>query len=109
MPRSLKELNLIDNFLFGTLLTYPEFGNEFARILLQVIFGREFGKLKVVPEKVYFGDDTDKHGARLDVFLEEEALENEDITILDVEPESPSKEKDLSVLPKELSINNLCI
>ena len=33
---------------------------------------REFGKLTVIPQKVYGGTDTDKHGARLDVYLEEE-------------------------------------
>lgn len=66
--RKLKELNLIDDFLWGSVVTYPEIGEQFSRILLHTIFGRDFGKILVIPQKVYFGTDTDKHGARL-VFL----------------------------------------
>ena len=71
MKRKLEELNLMDDFLFGELLSYPQYGEEFARALLETIFGRRFGRLVVVPQKTYFGMDTDKHGARLDVFIEE--------------------------------------
>ncbi len=72
MRRKLEELNLIDDFLFGELLSYPKYGEEFARALLETIFGRRFGRLVVIPQKTYFGMDTDKHGARLDVFIEEQ-------------------------------------
>lgn len=72
MPRrKLEELNLLDDFLFGSMVTYPEIGEKFMRELLKVIFQRDFGKLKVIPQKVYYGSNTDKHGARLDVYLEE--------------------------------------
>lgn len=70
--RKLEELNLLDDFLFGSMVTHPEIGEKFMRELLRVIFQRDFGKLKVIPQKVYYGSDTDKHGARLDVYLEEE-------------------------------------
>ena len=70
--RKLQELNLLDDFLFNALLDYPQMGEKFGRELLRVIFQREFGKLTVIPQKVYGGTDTDKHGARLDVYLEEE-------------------------------------
>ena len=72
MRKTLKELNLLDDFLFGILLTYPEVGEKFSRALLQTIFQREFGKLTVIPQKIYYGSDTDQHGARLDVYMEEE-------------------------------------
>ncbi len=36
--RKLKDLNLIDNFLFGSVVTYPGIGEEFSRKLLQIIF-----------------------------------------------------------------------
>ena len=90
--RKLEELNLIDDFLFNKMISHPEFGEEFARDLIRIILGKEVGKLKVIPQKVYYGSDTDTHGARLDVYLEEtedDALEN--ATIYDVEPESDSK------------------
>jgi hypothetical protein len=72
MPRQLKDLNLLYDFLFNKMVSHPEFGEEFSRELLRILFGREFGKLQVVAQKVCYGSDTDTHGARLDVYLEEE-------------------------------------
>ena len=66
--RKLEELNLLDDFLFGSMVTHPEVGETFVREILKTIFGKDFGKLTVVPQKVYYGIDTDKHGARLDVY-----------------------------------------
>ena len=60
--KKLKELNLLDDFLFFKMLNYPEIGEEFSRELLKIIFGKSFEKLVVVPQKVYYGSDTDKHG-----------------------------------------------
>ena len=69
--RKLEELNLIDDFLFESLVCHPEFGEAFCRILLSILMQREIGKVKVVPQKVYPGSDTDRHGSRLDVYVEE--------------------------------------
>ena len=44
VKRTLKELNLLDDFLFNTVFSYPEIGEAFSRELLRVIFRREFGK-----------------------------------------------------------------
>ena len=103
--RKLKELNLLDDFLFFKMLSHPEFGEEFSRNLLKVIFGREFGNLKVIPQRVYYGSDTDKHGARLDVYLEEkfngdELLEN--VTLYDVETELKDNEESVKSLPRRV-------
>ena len=70
--KALSELNLMDNFLFGSVVTYPGIGEEFSRKLLKIIFGRDFGKLRITPQKVYYGSDTGLHGARLDVYIEED-------------------------------------
>ncbi len=53
--KKLEELNLVDDFLFGAVLSYPEIGEEFARKLLETVFERKFGKLTVIPQKVYYG------------------------------------------------------
>lgn len=50
--RKLKDLNLLDDFLFGTMMTYPDIGEQFIREILQIIFGKKFGKLDVKPQKV---------------------------------------------------------
>lgn len=69
--RKLEELNLLDDFLFGKMLTYPGIGEVFMRELLRIIFNRSFDRLTVIPQKVYYGSDTDKHGARLDVYMKD--------------------------------------
>lgn len=66
----LEDMNLLENFLFESVLSYAEIGERFGRKLLEIIFGRPFGTLKVFPQKVYPGSDTNLHGARLDVYFE---------------------------------------
>ena len=99
--RKLEELNLLDDFLFGTMVTYPVIGEKFVRELLQTIFDREFGKLTMVPQKVYYGSNTDKHGARLDVYVEEEA-EGETDAAYDVEPDQNNGEEEVKALPRRV-------
>ena len=102
MPtRKLEELNLLDDFLFGTMVTYPVIGEKFVRELLQTIFDREFGKLTMVPQKVYYGSNTDKHGARLDVYVEEETEEETDAAY-DVEPDQNNGEEEVKALPRRV-------
>lgn len=103
--RKLKELNLIDNFLFGSVVSYPGIGEEFSRKLLKTIFQRDFEHLKVIPQKVYYGSDTDLHGARLDVYLEETLSDNEIMelaTIYDIEPDKHSDSEAVKALPRRM-------
>ena len=104
VKRKLEELNLLDNFLFGSMVTHPELGESFVRELLQIIFNRQFGKLIVVPQKVYYGTDTDIHGARLDVYLEE-SLSDTDMgnsVVYDLEPDKNSDIKAVEALPRRV-------
>lgn len=100
--KKLEDMNLLDDFLFFKMLNHPGFGEEFSRELLKTIFGKEFGRLSVVPQKVYYGTDIDKHGARLDVYLEEniDKTSLEDATIYDIEPETKVGKK--SELPQRV-------
>ena len=103
--RNLKELNLLDDFLFGSMVNYPGIGEEFSRELLKIIFQKDFGKLTVVPQKIYYGSDTDKHGARLDVYLEEDLSETNlspKATVYDIEPDTKDAQKYISALPKRV-------
>lgn len=100
-----EDMNLMDDFLFNAIMSYPGIGEQFGRELLKIIFKRDFGKLTVLPQREYYGTNTEQHGARLDVLLEEEldgadALEN--VTVYDVEPEQNSKEKFVKVLPRRV-------
>lgn len=101
--KKLEELNLLDDFLFFTMVNDPDVGEEFVRNLLRVVFNRNFGKLKVIPQKVYYGNDTDKHGARLDVYLEETVDEKEllaNATIFDIEAEQNDRLEHIKSLPR---------
>lgn len=100
--RKLEELNLLDDFLFYKMVSHPEFGEEFTRELLRIILGKEVGKLQVIPQKIYYGSNTDIHGARLDVYLEETEETLENATIYDLEPEGESKEEDLKSLARRV-------
>lgn len=69
--RRLEDLNLIDNFLFQEMLSQDEDGEEFARILLSTILGKQIRKVKITPQKNILGIDTNKHGIRLDAYIED--------------------------------------
>lgn len=98
--KALEVMNLLDDFLFYTMVNYPGIGEEFSREILSTIFNRKFGRLKVMPQKVYYGLDVGYHGARLDVVLDEDISEIEKGGVYDLEPEQ--KEKDVKDLPKRV-------
>lgn len=50
MKRKLEELNLLDDFLFGTLISHPVYGERFANILIKSFLNREMNILKIVPQ-----------------------------------------------------------
>ncbi|MCD7957656.1 MAG: hypothetical protein LUG93_18295 [Lachnospiraceae bacterium] len=103
MKKKLEELNLTDNFLFGSMVERKGTGEEFVRALLEVIFGRKFGEIRIVPQKVYSGADTDLHGVRLDVYVETEPDGDEDgppkASVYDVEPEQNDSKAAVQGLP----------
>ncbi len=102
--KKLAEMNLLDDFLFGSVVTYPEIGERFVKILLKTIFGREFKRLSVTAQKVFYGADTNRHGARLDVYLEpEEGGEFEEwAAVYDIEPDQNDKAADIRALPRRM-------
>jgi len=109
VKQKLDELHLIDDFLFFQMMNHPKYGPKFSRLLLRLILGRDVGKLHVIPQKEYYGEDTDLHGARLDVYLEEEEpdflLDFEDEGVPSVYDLEPEKKKDLESkdnLPKRV-------
>lgn len=103
--RTLEELNLLDDFLLTSLINHPQYGESFSRLLLKIIFGKEFNKLKIITQKVYYGSDTTLHGTRLDVYLEEEITDSETLelaTIYDVEADQNDDFEAIRALPKRV-------
>lgn len=68
--KTLKELNIIDNFLFGKLVTEVETKDVFCRKLVEIILGHKIHNIRIEAEKVFYGINTNFRGARLDVVIE---------------------------------------
>lgn len=51
--KRLEDMNLLDDFLFNAVMTFPGIGERFCRLLLQVVLGREIGRLLIVKYKLY--------------------------------------------------------
>ena len=102
--KRLAEMGLLDDFLFGAMVTYPGIGEQFVRMLLKIIFGREFKYLSVTAQKVFYGADTNLHGARLDVYLEPEIEDNPEgkATVYDMEPDRRDSAEDKRALPRRM-------
>ena len=95
--RKLEELNLMDDFLLNQIMSDANYGEEFARILLGIIFQREIGHLSIIPQKVQYGLETDCHGIRLDVYLDEN-----EAGIFDVEADQNVSLRIRDSLPKRV-------
>lgn len=104
VSRKLEKMNLLDDFLFGAVVTYPEIGERFVKSLLKTIFGREFKHLSVTAQKVLYGADRNLHGARLDVYLEPEAAEEPEgrADVYDIEPDRKDTPADIRALPRRV-------
>ena len=102
-------MNLTDDFLINCyylqlygitinrVMSDATYGEEFAKILLGTIFHREIGPLVVIPQKVEYGIETECHGIRLDVYMEEK-----DAGIFDMEADRNWSLKDRQSLPKRV-------
>ena len=93
--KPLEQMNIVDDFLAGSLIGHKEYGEAASRYILSCILNRKIGKLNVVTQKFLIGDNPERHGIRLDVYLDEE-----DGEIFDVEPDKNNNAKDIAALPK---------
>ena len=102
--KTLEELDLLDDFLFNAMLTYPDTGEAFIRKLLETLFDRKFPHLKIHPQKTFIGLNTGLRGARLDVYIEEDGsvqIHDEAIpTVYDVEPDHNKDAAQTKAFPK---------
>ena len=102
--KPLEKMNLLDDFLFNAMVSYPEQGEEFVRKILKILFERDFTDLKVISQKSYGGRNNKLHGARLDVYVEEDGSVETDAkdgsTIYDLEPDRNNKAEAIASFPK---------
>ena len=96
--RTLQNLNLIDNFLFFTLVDHEQYGRVVVRTILETVLQREVRIGKITSEKVLMSRTPGKHGIRMDAFIQEDAENISGGDVFDLEPENKASEKE--VLPK---------
>ncbi len=108
--RPLAELNLMDAFLFQQILLQEKEGPEFCRILLSTILGRPIRNVRIIPQKNILGIDTDRHGIRLDAYIEDVSEADNSIfpneidaqIIPDIYDIEPNKTFEKNTLPKRM-------
>ncbi|MDE6642206.1 MAG: PD-(D/E)XK nuclease family transposase [Acetatifactor sp.] len=93
--RQLDELNLVDDFLANSLTSHKIYGEPAAHCILECILRRKLGKITVIPQRFLQGEDTDRHGIRMDVYLDEE-----DGELFDMEPDKNGDKEGICSLPK---------
>ena len=54
--RNLEELNLLDDFLMGSVLSYPRIGPEVCRRMVSIILNREIKQIRIIPQKAKDAD-----------------------------------------------------
>jgi predicted transposase/invertase (TIGR01784 family) len=95
VKRTVKELSLIDDFLFRETLCDEEDGVTVARLILNVLMDREIENVVVRTQQVLTPGETDRRGIRMDVYVTEERGEGG--TIYDIEVQN---ENQLEQLPR---------
>ncbi|MBQ4069008.1 MAG: Rpn family recombination-promoting nuclease/putative transposase [Lachnospiraceae bacterium] len=93
--KPLSELNLIDNFLFSTLVENPEYAKKLAKLVVKRATGREINNFTVESQKEVNGTNTDKRGIRIDVLIKVEGDKEEIKEVYDIEPNA-YYEKDIA-------------
>ena len=104
--RKLEDLNLIDDFLFQQMLAQEKDGEEFVRILLSTILDKPIRNVKIISQKNILGSDTDKHGIRLDAYIQnisDTQSTSADVEIIpDIYDLEPNKRFEKDCLPKRM-------
>ena len=59
--KTLEELNLVDDFLVNSLTSHKIYGVQSARYILECILHRQIGKLTVVPQRFFCGENLETH------------------------------------------------
>ncbi|MDD3403526.1 MAG: Rpn family recombination-promoting nuclease/putative transposase [Hespellia sp.] len=86
--KPLEELNLLDDFLMYCVASSHKYGASFCREMLHTILEKDLNDVTIVAQKVFYGSNPEKHGTRLDVYVEEHEDGTQIGTIYDIEPEN---------------------
>ena len=94
----LKDMNLLDDFLFNATITDNTNGEKVSRIILETILARPLGDITVQGQRVFLGNSPGKHGIRLDAFITED---NGDVSgNVTYDLEADNRQNDKKELPR---------
>lgn len=93
--KKLEEMNLMDDFLVGSLLSHKKYGERAVRYILECILNRPLGKFVVVPQRFISADSPDVHGIRMDMYIDDDEGE-----IFDIEPDQNDGRMEIKVIPR---------
>ena len=93
--KPLKELNLINSFLFDVSMEDPENAATIARIIIKRATGRDISRIKVETQKELKGYETGYRGIQLDVIVFSDDSYKNISEVYDIEP-NDYNEKDLA-------------
>lgn len=79
--QTIDNLNLLDDFLFYEVVS-GEKGEDFCRLLIKAVCGRDVGNIRIRPQKIIQGIDTGKHGIRMDLYVDDDGK-----YLYDIEPD----------------------
>ena len=94
-PKTLDELNLLDDFLFQEIISRGKEGERFCQILLSTILGKKVKNVHIIGQRRLQGRSPSVHGICMDAYIEaneldedSDVIENIDIktNIYDIEP-----------------------
>ena len=91
--KQLQDMNLLDDFLFNALISNEEFGETFARYLLETILGRPLKRITIQTQRPVYPTFPEEHGIRVDAYIEEDHGEASGDIIYDLEPDTGAAEK----------------
>ena len=80
-------MNLLDDFLFWTLLSDKEYGPKVAQYMLETILQQPVGEVTVHAQEVIYGLDKTLHGIRLDAYIDGPDTSEVRGDIYDLEPD----------------------
>lgn len=87
--KTLQDLNMMDSFLFEAATEDMESAKKIAKIIIKRATGHSVENLVIEPQKQLKGLALDKHGIRMDLYMQEMGSDEDNTSTLrlyDIEP-----------------------
>lgn len=92
--KKLKDMNLLDDFLFWALLSNKEYGEKAGKYMLEMILQRPVGEVTVHAQNAIPGADESVHSIRLDAYITGADTETVKGDIYDLEPNQNASDRE---------------